>query len=177
MIPAKSYASRFPALIALIALIALMVIPNLAHAQNLESELRKLQEKQQQELLDMQKKIEAQKVAKPGDPNFYKTKVSELEAKLAVYENPVQVDKSKRPAMQKNIAKEHRLRVDSDVRHYGLLHAGGICLPRNGLCASEEHHQLRHEGASGFLQLLHHVSALRLHLDVRTILRRLHRIS
>ncbi len=104
MIPSMSYTSRFPALVALIALVAFLLMPIVVHAQqNLETELKNLQQKQQQELLDMQKKIEAQKATKPGDPNYYKNKIAELEAKLNVYEDPVKTDKATRPAMQKNI--------------------------------------------------------------------------
>ena len=54
---------------------AILLASSGSPAQNaLESELRALQMKQQQELLDMQKKIATQQAAKPGDPSFCKTK-------------------------------------------------------------------------------------------------------
>lgn len=73
------------------------------HAQdNLESELRALQMKQQQELLEMQKKIDAKKVVQAQDPNFVSNKISEVEGKLKVYDNPLGGSKEERPAMQKH---------------------------------------------------------------------------
>jgi ammonium transporter, Amt family len=88
----------------LAAIASLLMLPaSVSGQQNLESELKKLQEKQQQELLDLQKKIDAQKVAKPGDPVQLKSKIAELESRLRLYENPVQANKANRPAMQKNI--------------------------------------------------------------------------
>ena len=57
-------------------------------APTLESELKALQQKQQQELLDMQKKIATQQTAKLGDPRFLQNKIAELEGKLKSYEAP-----------------------------------------------------------------------------------------
>lgn len=83
---------------------AILLASSGSPAQNaLESELRALQMKQQQELLDMQKKIATQQAAKPGDPQFLQNKVYELETKLRTYEQPINEVKHERPAMQKNI--------------------------------------------------------------------------
>ncbi|MFZ4765051.1 MAG: ammonium transporter [Roseimicrobium sp.] len=69
----------------------------------LESELKQLQQRQQQELLDMQRKIEAQKTVLPSDPNFLRKKVTELEAKLKATETPLAGSKMDRPAVQKHV--------------------------------------------------------------------------
>ena len=88
-----------------LAISLIVVMTPLTQAQDsakLESELKALQVKQQQELMEMQKKIATQK-AKPGDPQYLQKKVVELEAKLKTYEEPIAEVKHERPAMQKNI--------------------------------------------------------------------------
>ena len=98
--------ARYHRLIAfLLGLLLQGMVPRLHGQQgvDLEVQLKQLQAKQQQELLDMQKKIEAQKPASPGDPQYLQKKISELESKLKVYETPVVEVKHARPAIQKNI--------------------------------------------------------------------------
>ena len=79
-----------------LALTLITVMTPLTQAQDsakLESELKALQVKQQQELMEMQKKIATQK-AKPGDPQYLQKKVVELDTsdRLGVEGQPVPLD-------------------------------------------------------------------------------------
>lgn len=97
---------RFLTLAAATCALTALALPSLSLAQagsGLETELKALQMRQQKELLEMQKKIQAQTAAKPGDPQYLQNKISELELKLKSYEQPVVDVKHQRPAMQKNI--------------------------------------------------------------------------
>lgn len=95
---------RLPALAALVGFVFLFAAVPVAQSQdNLESELKQLQLKQQQELVELQRKIDAQKVVQPSDPDYLKKKVAELEARLDASEKPLAGSKIDRPQMQKNI--------------------------------------------------------------------------
>jgi len=163
---------RFLAPAAATCALTALLTPTLSLAQagsGLETELKALQMRQQKELLEMQKKMEAQTTAKPGDPQYLQNKISELELKLKSYEEPVVDVKHQRPAMQKNI--DH---VWTLMAAYGLLHAGGLCFAGNGFGPCQELINCAMKGLLDFCSASIVLPALWLHAHVWSVVGRVH---
>lgn len=99
--------SRFVRLLLLATTFIVSVCPSDAFSQNdkaLEDEVKAMQMRQQKEFLELQKKIQARSVAKPGDPQYLQNKVAEIDGKLKKQDDPTPtgVAAMERPAIQRN---------------------------------------------------------------------------